>query len=735
MADRLEFRVFGMDCADEVAILRRELEPLVGSPERLGFDILRGKVTVASGAPTVDADEVRAVVQRTGMRAERWQEVPPSEAAGARQRLGRTTFAGASGVLTLAAFGLHAVRSGVMAALGSEGLAAGAGTPLAVALLYSAAVVTGGWFIAPRAWYAARRLRPDMNLLMTIAVIGAAAIGEWFEAAVVTFLFAVSLALESWSVNRARRAVEALMAVAPPTARVIQGDGSIVEVPAGEVAVEARLLVKPGDRIPLDGLVRQGTSHVNQAPITGESLPVEKAPGAEVFAGTINTDGALEVEVTRLVGDTTLAQIIRMVGEAQSRRAPSEQWVDRFARVYMPAILGLAILIAIVPPLVVGGWSEWLYRSLVLLVIGCPCALVISTPVSIVASLAAAARQGVLVKGGAFIEVPARLRAVALDKTGTLTEGAPKVVTVTPLNGHDEKELLDLLGAIEAHSDHPLARAIVAHVQAAGLHPRAASDVRAVDGRGVTAAVNGKRYWLGSQRFLEEQLQETADVHDRIEALAGAGHTVVVVGTDDHVCGFVTLADRVRAESPSAVAALRAAGVEHVVMLTGDNRPTAERIAEESGISEVRAELLPADKVAAIEDLVRRYGTVAMIGDGVNDAPAMGRATIGVAMGAAGSDAAIEAADVALMADDLSRLAWLIHHSRRTLGIIRQNVVLSIGVKVVFVGLTFGGYATLWAAIAADMGVSLVVIANALRLLHASHRERYRDPVVRTGIP
>ena len=708
-----------MDCADEVAILRRELEPLVRTADRLAFDILRGKLTVASGAPAVDASAVRAAVERTGMRAERWQDAPAGDARAARQRIARTTLTAASGVLTVVAFSLHAARGGVMAALGSEGLAAGAGpgTPPTAAALYAAAVVAGGWFILPRAWYAARRLRPDMNLLMTIAVIGAVAIGEWFEAAVVTFLFAVSLALESWSVNRARRAVEALLAIAPPTARVLQDDGSNVEVPAEQVAVGTRLLVKPGDRIPLDGFVRQGTSHVNQAPITGESLPVEKAPGAEVFAGTINADGALEIEVTRIVGDTTLAQIIRMVGEAQSRRAPSEQWVDRFARVYTPAILGLAVLVAVVPPLVVGGWGEWFYRALVLLVIGCPCALVISTPVSIVASLAAAARQGVLVKGGAFIEVPARLRAVALDKTGTLTEGTPKVVTVMPLNGHDERELLGVLGAIEAHSDHPLARAIVSHVQAAGLPLLAAADVRAVDGRGVTAAVNGKRYWLGSHRFLEEQQQETADVHDRLEAMSGAGHTVVVVGTDDHVCGFVTLADRVRAESPGAVAALRGAGVEHVVMLTGDNRPTAERIAQESRITEVRAELLPADKVAAVEDLVRRYGTVAMIGDGVNDAPAMGRATIGVAMGAAGSDAAIEAADVALMADDLSRLAWLVHHSRRTLGIIRQNVVLSLGVKVVFVGLTFTGHATLWAAIAADMGVSLVVIANALRLL------------------
>jgi Cd2+/Zn2+-exporting ATPase len=410
-----------------------------------------------------------------------------------------------------------------------------------------------------------------------------------------------------------------------------------------------------------------------------------------------------------------------MVEEAQSRRAPAEQWVDRFARVYTPVILGVAILIAIVPPMLFGGDSgEWFYRALVLLVIGCPCALVISTPVSIVASLAAAAKAGVLVKGGTFIEAPAKLRAVALDKTGTLTAGAPQVVEVTPLANHTEQELLKAMGAIEAHSDHPLARAIVAHVQAKGITWSPASEVQSVQGRGVTAAIDGKRYWLGSHRYLEELKQETLELHEQIEATSSAGRTVVVMGTEDHVCGFITLADAVRLESAAAIRELHDLGVEHVVMLTGDNKPTAERVAREVGIDEVHAELLPADKVAAVEDLVRRFTSVAMIGDGVNDAPAMGRATIGMAMGAAGSDAAIEAADVALMADDLSRLPWLIRHSRRTMGIIRQNVVLSLGVKAVFVVLTFGGFASLWSAIAADMGVSLVVIANALRLLRSA---------------
>jgi Cd2+/Zn2+-exporting ATPase len=722
MIGSMEFRIHGMDCADEVAILRREIDPLVGDPERLAFDILRGKMLIRPGSPAVAADQIVRAVGRTGMRAEVWQDARPEAAeSGFWQRRGRTAMTALSGALLLAGFIAHAADSGLRAALGSEGIGVAAAVPLLSRILYLAGIVAGGWFIAPRAWASTRRLRPDMNLLMTIAVFGAAAIGEWFEGAVVTFLFAVSLALESWSVGRARRAVEALLSIAPPTAHLLAPDGTSREVGAADVRVGDRALVKPGERIPVDGTVRRGISQVNQAPITGESLPVEKREGSDVFAGTINGDGVLEVEATRLAGETTLAQIVRMVGEAQTRRAPSEQWVDRFARVYTPAILAVAVVVAVLPPFLGGGdVGDWFYRALVLLVIGCPCALVISTPVSIVASMAAAARQGVLVKGGTFIEVPARLRAVALDKTGTLTEGAPRVVDVVAMNGHTEAELLTAMGALEAHSDHTLARAITAHVRTRGVSITPAQDVRAVQGLGVTASINGAAYWLGSHRYLEERGQETPDVHDRLESLSSSGRTVVVMGTPDHVCGFVTLVDALRLEAADVISALHDAGVEHVVMLTGDNKPTADRIAAAAGIDDVRAELLPADKVTAVEQLVAQFGTVAMIGDGVNDAPAMGRATMGVAMGAAGSDAAIEAADVALMSDDLSKLPWLIRHSRRTLRIIRQNVVLSLGVKALFVVLASLGAATLWAAIAADMGVSLVVIANALRLLRSA---------------
>ncbi|MEO6119244.1 MAG: heavy metal translocating P-type ATPase, partial [Terriglobales bacterium] len=527
------------------------------------------------------------------------------------------------------------------------------------------------------------------------------------------------LALESWSVGRARRAVEALLQLAPPTARLLV-DGREVEVAAEDVKPQSIFLVKPGDRIPLDGIVVRGNSEVNQAPITGESVPVLKEVDSQVFAGTINGDGALEVRATKAASDTTLANIIKMVGSAQAEKAPSEQWVERFARYYTPVVFLAAVAVFLVPPIFFGGaWQIWIYRSLVLLVIGCPCALVISTPVSIVAALAASARHGVLVKGGVFIEVPAKLTAIAMDKTGTLTEGRPRVTSVLPEEGITEAQLLPIVAAMESQSDHPLARAIVEFCNEKGVKPAPVQHFAAIQGKGATATINGREYWLGSHRYLEDRGEETPAVHEHLNSLASSGQSVVVVGDQERVLGMITLADAVRADSLKTVEGLRRAGVKHVVMLTGDNRPTAEAIAKQTGVDEVYAELLPQDKVTAIERLVAKYGHVGMVGDGVNDAPAMARATLGIAMGAAGSDAAIEAADVALMSDDLSKLPWLIGHSRRTMHVIRQNIALSLVVKAIFVVLTFTGFASLWAAIAADMGVSLLVIGNALRLLRS----------------
>lgn len=715
---KMQFKIRGLDCAEEVAILKREIGPLVGGEDRLSFDILKARMTVA--APEVSEREIVKAVERTGMGAQVWREGSEEVAKeGVWQRRGRTLLTSLSGTALLAGFAAHAWIAGSFAsALGSEGAGLAAPVPLVSRVLYTLAILAGVWTVLPKAWFSLRRLRPDMNLLMTIAVLGAIAIGEWFEGGTVAFLFSLSLALEAWSVGRARRAVAALMDLTPQTARVRRPDGREEEVPAEHVDVGALLLIKPGERIPLDGRVLRGTSEVNQAPITGESVPVPKEPGADVFAGTVNGDGALEVEASKRADDTTLAHIIRMVEEAQSRRAPSEQWVEKFARVYTPAVMALALGVLLLPPLAFGGaWDVWFYRALVLLVIACPCALVISTPVSIVAALASAARHGVLVKGGLFVEIPARLRAVALDKTGTLTWGRPAVVEVVPLAGHDERELLERVGALETRSEHPLARAILAYAKDRQIHIRPAEDFQILQGKGATGRFDGREYWLGSHRYLEERGQETPEIHDRLEAMSQAGRTAVVVGTGEHVCGLIAVADEVRPESKAAVQALRDAGIRSIVMLTGDNQGTAEAIARVTGVDVVRAEMLPAEKVAAVDDLLAAHGAVAMIGDGVNDAPAMARATLSVAMGAAGSDAAIETADVALMSDDLSRLPWLIRHSRRAVGVIRQNIVFSLAVKTAFVILTFAGHASLWAAIAADMGASLLVIFNGLRLL------------------
>lgn len=715
------YKVRGMDCAEEVAVLKRAVGPLVGGADRLAFDVINGRMTVADDARGVPDEAIVKAVTGTGMCAIPWEaQAATSKTDGHRRQ--QALFTALSGACVLTGIVLHvALAGGFAEAWKHLGGHVGRPTPWPEIAAYLGAVVLGGRFVAVKAWNAARNLRPDMHLLMTVAVLGAMAIGDWFEAATVTFLFALSLALESWSVGRARRAIAALLDLAPPVARTVRPDGTEVVVPVAEVGPGQRFVVPAGERIPLDGRVVAGSSAVNQAPITGESVPVEKERDAEVFAGTINGDGALTIEATKTFEDTTLARIIRMVEEAHARRAPSEQWVERFARVYTPAVMLLALLVFLVPPVLLGGaWPEWFYRALVLLVIACPCALVISTPVSIVASLASAARTGVLVKGGAFIELPAHLRAIAMDKTGTITRGEPEVVRVIPLNQHTEAELLARAAALEARSTHPLARAILRHAERQGLVPQPAVDVQMLKGKGLTGTFDAEAFWLGSHRYVVERGQDSPEVARQAEALEADGKTVIVIGNDRHVCGLVAVADTIRPEARKVMQQLHAAGVPHVVMLTGDNRVTAEAIAREVGIDEVHAELLPKGKVEEVEKLVARYGTVAMVGDGVNDAPALARASLGIAMGAIGSDAAIETADVALMTDDVSKLAWLIRHAKRTLAVIRQNIMFSLGVKALFVVLTFAGMASLWGAIAADVGASLLVVANALRLLRAT---------------
>ena len=721
--ERVVYRVTGLDCAEEVTALRRVLERLDGVDE-LAFDVLHGRMTVEYHARTVSEEALRQAVARTGMTAQPIRDADRAQLdasgageaqdSGADRRARLTTL---SGLALAVGFALHAL-------LGAGWAAALQGRPPAPAVVaYAVAILAGVWFVAPKAWFAARSLRPDMNLLMIVAVAGACVLGEWFEGASVSFLFALSLLLESWSVGRARRAVAGLVDLSPRQATVLHGGGDGAPahehvVLADTVEVGACVLVKPGERLPLDGRVVQGESAIDASPITGESVPVEVGPGDDVFAGTINGNGALELETTRPAGDTTLARIARLVARAQSRRSPTERFVERFARIYTPAVLVLALLTWLVPPLLFGGeWQAWIYNALVLLVIACPCALVISTPVSVVSGLASAARHGVLVKGGEFLELPARLTGLAIDKTGTLTSGRPVVSQVLPMDEHTAPGLLAVAASIESRSEHPLAAAIVSHARAEGVELRQAGNVRALPGQGVSGELDGTTYWLGSHRFLEARGQETLAVHETLERLEADGHTVVVLGNDRHVCGLITLRDEPRPEAARVVAELHALGLRPIAMLTGDNRATGRVIGERLGIDDVRAELLPEDKLAAVEALVAEHGAMAMVGDGVNDAPALARSSLGVAMGGAGTAAAIETADVVILSDDLTRLPWLVRHSRRTLGVIRQNIVASLAIKALFILLALGGWSTLWGAIAADMGVSLLVVSNALRLL------------------
>ncbi len=732
LSSPLVFRIRGLDCAEEVALLKRELVPLCGEAA-LAFDLLAGRLTVQPPPDAAPADAgafaaaVRRAVARAGMEAVPWVDpcapgACPVEECFWRRR-GRIVACAAAAVCIAAGFAVHAAAHGLGHALaGAE--PAGADLPLASRLLYLAAVAAGGRFTAPRAWRAARRLRPDMNLLMTVAVLGALAIGDWLEAASVTFLFAFALLLESWSVGRARRAIAALVALTPRTGRYLcPHDGDLLEKPVDEIPVGVTALVRPHERIPLDGLVTRGESAVNEAPLTGESIPVAKRPGDEVFAGAINGDGALELRVTKAAADTTLARIIRLVEQAQARRAPSELWVEGFARIYTPAMMWLALAVATLPPLLGhGAWSHWFYQALVLLVIACPCALVIATPVSIVAGLTTAARAGVLIKGGVFLEAPARLRAVALDKTGTLTRGRPEVQEIVTLDAdHTPAQLLARAAALEEHSSHPLAAAVLRRARADGLAWAPAVDVAAHPGLGAEGTVEGRRFWIGSHRFMHERDGETPECHARAAELERAGHSVVALGTDGHVCGLFGVADALRPEAAAAVRGLRAAGVRAVVMLTGDHEAAARAASDAAGLDSYAFGLLPADKLRRLEMLREKYGPVAMVGDGVNDAPALAAAALGIAMAGAGgaprNDAALETADIVLLADDLGRLPWLIRHSRRVHRVLRENIVFALVVKGTFVALTVAGQASLWMAIAADMGASLAVIFNSLRLL------------------
>ena len=686
------FRVEGMDCHEEVVILERRLKPLAGV-EALSADVMGQRLHVKYDAAKLTTSALVDAVGQTGMRMWLEHEEPASTGSDLRLRL---LFMAGSGAAIVAGVGASA-----------------AGLPVLARVLLVAAALVGGVFPARRAWTAARTRTIDINVLMVVAVAGALALGELLEAATVVFLFALAQWLEVRTLDRARQAIRALLDLSPRHA-LVRRDGVEEQRPVGELVSGDLVIVRPGDKVPVDGHVLSGRSEVNEAPLTGESLPVAKGLGDEVYAGTINGHGALELRVTRIGRDTRVARIIHLVEQAQSQRAPVQSFVDRFARIYTPAVIGLAVFIGVVPPLLLGVESgPWIYRALTLLVISCPCALVISTPVSFVAALSAAARNGVLVKGGALLERLAGATVVAFDKTGTLTWGRLAVSAVVPAGTATEADVLRMAAAVESRSEHPIARAIAASARERGLDVPDAAGFTALPGLGAEAFVGGRRVLVGNGRLLEQR----GIVPAGGTPVAAAAGTRVHVVIDGVPLGSIELADRRRETAPEAVELLRSHGIRRVLMITGDGPQAAGMVADSLKLDAYHHSMLPEQKHAFVRDLRGNGEVVVMVGDGVNDAPALAAADVGIAMGAAGSDVAIETADVALMSDELLKLPYALRLARATLRNVKTNVAVSLLLKAAFLVMAVAGTATLWMAVLADTGASVIVVANALRLL------------------
>ncbi len=705
----LKLKISNMDCPTEEALIRNALNGKPGV-RSLEFDLMNRILTVHH--ELFDTAAIHTTLAGIGMTGEPLAAPGQPGAPG----VNASADAGQEGhKLTRTQWALMTV-SGI-AAIGSEVVAYATGneTSLLVAALALTAIFTGGLDTLKKGWIALKTFTLNINLLMTTAVIGAAAIGQWPEAAVVIWLFGIAEMIEVASLDRARNAIRSLMEHAPETALVQQADGTWAEVPADTVTNGQRLRARPGERIALDGVVEAGQSSVNQAPITGESMPVDKTIGDGLFAGTLNERGVLEYRVTAKRGESMLDRIARSVQDAQGQRSPTQRFVDQFARVYTPIVFVVAIGVALVPPLLLGQpWYDWIYKALVLLVIACPCALVISTPVTVVSALAWAARRGMLIKGGLYLEQGRQLKTVALDKTGTLTHGKPVLTDVVTLGDLSKEEALRIAASLDTLSDHPVAGAIVAGFKGA---PAKVENFDSLHGRGVKGDLDGVTYYVGNHRLIEELNACSPAVEEVLDRLEAEAKTAVVLASATQALAVLAVADTVRDSSRAAVADLKSLDIE-TIMLTGDNDKTAKAVAALVGITDARGNLLPDDKLAAINELLKR-GPTGMVGDGVNDAPALARSSIGFAMGAAGTDTAIETADVALMQDDLRKLPEFIRLSRRTGRVLWQNITLALGIKAVFMVLTLAGYSSLWMAVFADMGASLLVVVNGLRLLRS----------------
>jgi len=695
------FRLEDLDCADCAAKLEARLAGLPGvNSVSINFGAAKMNVLHTTGA-----DQIISAVRDAGYGA---------RLAGREARLVNTPLWKNGKTITTVLSGLFLLAGFVVWLTGRD--------ENIFNVLFMLAIVTGGFYVVKNAYNSAKVRSLDMNVLMSTAIVGAIAIGEFTEGATAMFLFALGNTLQAYSMERSRNSIRELMELSPPKALVKRGPAEMT-LPVEEIRAGDLIIVKPGERIAMDGKVLHGTSRVNQSPITGESMPVFKSPGTEVFAGTLNEDGALEIEVTRLVQDTTLARIVEMVEEAQAQRAPSQQFVDTFAHYYTPAVIAAAVAVAALPPLFWGlPFIEWFERALILLVIACPCALVISTPVAIVSAIGSAARRGVLIKGGLYLEQAGVVNVIAFDKTGTLTEGRPEVTDIVAAAGYTDHEVLQIAAAVESRSQHPLGRAVVRHAEAMGHHLIPGTNLQASPGEGARAEIEGQIYLIGNAGFFINQGLAIAETEDTVSRLQQEGKTTMLVGSSERVIGVIAVADRVRPGSGDVLQGLKNAGIENTIMLTGDNLNTARAIAGRVGIDDFKAGLLPGDKMNIIRELQAKYGKVAMVGDGINDAPALAAADIGIAMGKAGTDTALETADIALMSDDLSKLPYAIKLSRQAVRIIKQNIAFSLLIKLVFILGTFWGITNLWLAVFADTGASLLVIANGMRLIAVKDR-------------
>ena len=721
--DWQRFRVANMDCAVEESEIRRAVASVAGIR---AMNIQLGPRTLAIDAPVAAVEQAVAAIRKAGFDPQPLPVASVAEgvAAGAActscdtdaghghaHSHDESHFDASAGMKRLVLALMLAVAAEAIGFFAAETLA-WKGLGMAVA---AAAIWLAGFDVYKKGLVALRHGRLNINALMTVAVTGAFAIGQWPEAAMVMALYAIAEAIEARAVDRARNAIKGLLEMAPEQAAVQQADGSWSILPVGAVVLDAIVRVRPGERVPMDGVLTAGNSSINQAPVTGESIPVDKAVGDPVFAGTINETGTFEFKVTALASNSTLARIIHAVEEAQGTRAPTQGFVDRFAAIYTPAVFVIALAVALLGPWLLGWtWLTAIYKALVLLVIACPCALVISTPVTIVSGLAAAARRGILVKGGIYLEGARNLKAIALDKTGTITEGKPKLVDWKVIDaGIDAATAEHVAVVLASHSDHPVSRAIAAGLKPNGMEAR---DFKAIAGRGIQADVGGKTYVLGNHRLIEERGQCSPALEAMLRTHEEAGRTVSVLASEVGPIAWFAVADTIKPSSREAVAELKALGITPV-MLTGDNQATASAIAHEAGIDEARGNLLPQDKLEAIKALQAQHGPTAMTGDGINDAPALAQADIGVAMGAAGTDTAMEAADVVVMNDDLRRIGETVRLSRSTHAVLWQNITMALGIKAVFLVMAVFGNASMWMAVFADMGASLLVVVNGLRLL------------------